>query len=367
MGRNVLKLCFCLCSGSFLSSCGSPGIPVPPSLELPKPVSDLRAMRKGSRVYLGWTVPTRTTERQTVRYLGPTRICRVLNKPIGDCRNPIAELAPHSQLSQRRKSPPQKSDLQASYVDVLPQQLQSNNPDAQVTYAVAVLNESGRSAGLSNEVKVPAAPTLPPPANLNAEVTAQGVRLFWLCDSQIPNNLAGIQHRIRIYRKTQDDRNDVRIGEADLNCETSSMLDQNIEWEKSYEYRATPVTVLTIAPDKNQREIEGDDTPTIRVFAHDAFPPTVPAGLQAVASGPGEPPSVDLVWRPDTDADLAGYNVYRNEEGGPSSKLNSELVKTSAFRNQNVQPGRTYHYSVTAVDLRGNESELSEEAIETVP
>jgi hypothetical protein len=324
-------------------------------------------VRKGSKVYLSWTVPTRTTERQTIRHLGPTRICRALDGTIGDCRNPVAELPARSQAPQPRKSPPQKTDLQASYVDTLPQELQNNNPGAQITYAVVILNESGRSAGPSNDIRVPAAPTLPPPSSLTAELTPPGVHLSWNCDSQIPNPTPGIQYRIRIYRKVQGDRNDVKVGEVDFNCATLSMLDQSFEWEKMYEYRATVVTRLTIAADKTQAEIEGDDTPVIKLLAHDVFPPAIPAGLQAVASGPGEPPSVDLVWMPDTDTDLAGYNVYRREESAPWSKVNLELIKAPAFHDKDVQPERTYHYSVSAVDLRGNESGHSQEASEAVP
>jgi len=365
MGRNTPKLCLCLLSGALLSSCGSTGIPVPPSLELPKPVNDLRAVRKRNNVLLSWTAPTRTTERQTIRHRGPTRICRALDGRIGDCHNPIAEVPP--QGSRQTRTPPQKSDLQGTYVDTLPEELLSKNPGAQITYAVAVLNESGRSAGLSNEVRVPAAPTLQPPSSLKAELTAKGIRLAWACASPTIEAAPGMQYRIRIYRRAEQGRKDVRFGDIDLDCANPSVLDQSFEWEKTYEYRATVVTVLTIASEKTQAEVEGDDTPTIKVFAHDVFPPTVPVGVQAVASGPGEPPSVDLAWMPDTDADFAGYNVYRREESAPWSRLNSEPLKTPAFRDQNVQAKRTYHYSVSAVDLRGNESERSQETIETLP
>src|SRR5690349_23032517 len=50
-----------------LAACGTPGPPLPPSLELPKPVTDLRAARRGDKVYLAWSPPTQTTERQTIR------------------------------------------------------------------------------------------------------------------------------------------------------------------------------------------------------------------------------------------------------------------------------------------------------------
>jgi len=65
-----------------------------------------------------------------------------------------------------------------------------------------------------------------------------------------------------------------------------------------------------------------------------------------------------------SDADLAGYNIYRHEAGVAALKLNPELVRTPAYRDAQVVAGRTYFYSVTAVDERGNESARSEEASE---
>jgi fibronectin type 3 domain-containing protein len=74
-----------------------------------------------------------------------------------------------------------------------------------------------------------------------------------------------------------------------------------------------------------------------------------------------------LIWAPDTDADLAGYNIYRREEGAESRRVNGEPVKASAFRDSNVASGHTYFYSVSAVDARGNESAPSDEQSEKVP
>ena len=148
--------------------------------------------------------------------------------------------------------------------------------------------------------------------------------------------------------------------------ELPEFLDQTFEWEKRYDYRATVVTVVS-APGRPEVEVEGDDTPATSVFAHDVFPPAVPTGLQAVFSGVGQAPFVDLVWSPDTEADLAGYNIFRREEGAPLAKLNSEPVKTPAFRDSNVQSGKKYSYSVSAVDERNNESAKSEETSEQVP
>jgi fibronectin type 3 domain-containing protein len=113
--------------------------------------------------------------------------------------------------------------------------------------------------------------------------------------------------------------------------------------------------------------VEGDDTSSVKIFAHDVFPPGVPTGLQAVFSGPGQAAFIDLIWTPVSDADLDGYNVYRHVASGSPVQLNAELVKTPAFRDSNVVAGKTYFYSVSAVDQRGNESARSEEASESVP
>src|SRR6202049_677718 len=77
---------------AILVACGTPGAPLPPALELAKPVTDLRAARKGDKVYLAWTVPGKTTDRQTVRHRGVTRVCRSMKGFVSDCKNPAAEI-----------------------------------------------------------------------------------------------------------------------------------------------------------------------------------------------------------------------------------------------------------------------------------
>jgi len=63
------KLLLALAGLALLSGCASIGPPEAPSLELPKPPTDLRAARKGDKVTLTWIIPPRTMERQSVRYL----------------------------------------------------------------------------------------------------------------------------------------------------------------------------------------------------------------------------------------------------------------------------------------------------------
>jgi hypothetical protein len=368
-----------------LSGCASVGPPLPPSLELPKQPVDLHAARKGDKVTLTWTVPARTTDRRSVRYLGITQICRGLDPVLEQCGKPVGEAAPAANLRAVKKMP---TKLGTSYVDTLPSTMELEHSAGFATYAVEVLNTAGRGAGLSNQVHVPLVPTLPPFPEFSAKVTAQGILLAWQCPKNSPAAPAGVEYKFRVYRRTLSGRADTKIAEitanecaAGLEVNTTgwealpanlpaaaqdSFLDRSFEWQKTYLYRGTVVSVEAVLG-RSAVEVEGDDTPEVRVFADDVFPPAVPTGLQAVFSGPGQQPFIDLVWIPVTDADLAGYNVYRRAAGTSPEKLNSELVNTPAFRDTKIAPGEEYFYSVSAVDVRGNESAHSEETSERSP
>jgi hypothetical protein len=346
------------------TACATVGPPQPPSLELAKPPSDLRAARKGDHVTLTWTAPSLTTDRQTIRSVGPTRICRALARELTQCGIPVGEVATEPSSHTVRSS---KQKIARSHVDSLPGQLQSDNPSAFVTYAVEVLNAEGRGAGLSNQVRVPLARTLPPPQSFAARVTAQGVVLGWTSEAPAAGSARPVHYVYRVYRRPEGSQQQILAGEVPVGSERSdSLTDSNIEWQKTYEYRAQTVTVIA-QEGGAELQIEGDDTPEIKVFANDVFPPAVPSGLQAVSSGPGQRTFIDLVWAPVADIDLDGYNIYRHEEGQAAVKVNAEPVKTPAYRDANVTPGRHYFYAVSAVDVRGNESSRSEEASETVP
>ena len=349
-----------VCAPVVFSACATIGPPQPPSLDLPTAPSDLRASRKGDRVSLTWTLPTSTTDRQTLRELGPTWICRT--DDLKQCGTPVAKTEP--QVLPKVASTKQKP--QATYVDALPETILGDSPDAFATYAVEVLNKAGHGAGVSNRVKVPLARTLPPPQDFQAQVTGQGIVLHWTTSIE-PVPVNGPRYVCRAYRTTLGTAARSLVGEVPVTHQRDySLTDTTFEWEKTYSYRAEIVTVLE-RPNRPALQVEGDDTPEVKVFADDVFPPAVPTSLQAVFSGPGQKPFIDLIWAPVTDADLAGYNVYRSESGGAPVKLNSELVRTPAYRDATVVPAKHYSYSVSSVDPRGNESARSEEASESVP
>lgn len=335
-----------------LAGCGNPGAPLPPSLNLPQPVADLQAVRKGDRVTLTWTVPTETTDEAGIRGPVSTIVCRVLDQPaMRNCEQPLRI---EIETTQRG------TESVAYAVDELTAEARQN-PLGLASYAVEVRNAAGRSAGISNVVQVPVAPNAPAPQDVTAESVAEGVALRWSPAALPPPLRSGY----RIYRRSADAPRATLLGEV-FPSGRVEFLDREIEWGAAYTYVVTPLTRLSETP---RVEIEGEDAPAVQITARDTFPPAAPTGLQAVFTpgANGAAGSIDLTWIPGTEADLAGFIVYRREgDAGEFARLTAQPVRTPSFRDSAVAPGATYHYSVSAVDLRNNESPQSEAARETV-
>jgi len=365
--------------------CAAPSPPQPPSLKLPLPPSDLKAVRKGDKVLLSWTLPTETTDSDGIRFAGPTRICRTQKFDQFDCGIPVAEL-PVSALDVTKaknssNAPPRST---AHFTDTLPAQ-RYDDPHATIAYAVESLNTEKRGAGVSNPATVSAARTEPPPTVFHGELTSGGVILTWKGPLLSLPAGPGVSRAIyRAYRTEEGTTERTLIGEVLMGRqEEMRLVDPTITWEKTYEYRIEVVThadavfpdlcaLNANAPECSKPvepaiDVEGEDSAPVRIVAHDIFPPAVPSALQAVFSGEGQKPFIDLTWTANTESDLAGYNVYRHEQGGPPEKINTELIKAPSFRDANVVSGKTYLYAVTAADVRGNESLKSEETGEQVP
>ncbi|MFA5858223.1 MAG: FlgD immunoglobulin-like domain containing protein [Elusimicrobiota bacterium] len=96
---------------------------------------------------------------------------------------------------------------------------------------------------------------------------------------------------------------------------------------------------------------------TGRAFKTDITPPLPVTGLTAENAGGGD---VKLDWTPATDAvsGIASYNIYRSETSGQlGTKVNTESVIDLQFYDNGttLTSGAVYYYTVTPVDLAGNE------------
>ncbi len=151
-----------------------------PSLQLARPVEDLTATRVGNRVELDWTLPQKNTDRTLVKHIHETRICRREGVALMSTCTVVAEVpTPKPQVQTKQKGQQVPETVRLQYVDALPPHLGASNPTGFVTYAVEEMNAKGRSAGLSNQVFIPVAPTLAAPEQLSAQVSGDGVTISW--------------------------------------------------------------------------------------------------------------------------------------------------------------------------------------------
>ncbi len=338
-----------------LVACGTPGAPRPPSLELPRPVDDFAATRKGDKVTLTWTPSRDNTDGTPVRRPGITRICRGVNDfPMTACTQMVADVSIAPVGEQK-----------FAYTDTLPSDLEQQFPTGFSTYGIEMFNRRGRTAGLSNQVRVPLAPAPAAPIRVEAQVTPEGVTITTAVAPTVTLPPA-VTAEYHVYRNAEGNNAVVDLGRANDEDGGLKFLDRSAEWDKTYLYHVAAVVTVT-QEGKQVAQFQGEDSPEIKVMVKDVFPPAQPVGLQAVFSGVGQKPFIDLTWASNQEADLAGYNVYRREQGGEWTRINPELVKAPAFRDNDVGAGHRYDYSVSAVDLRGNESTKSEPGSETVP
>ena len=351
-----------LLSLTLIIACGSPGAPLPPSLNIPKPVHDLQAARKGDAVMLSWASPQQTTDGALVGKGGKIIVRRAIE-------NQPAEVIRELPLPPALKSDQGQT---ANFQESLAAMIASGAGDF-AGYTVEVTNSLGRSAGISNRVTVPLVVTPPAPAGVLAKVVPEGVSITWIRSKpqERPSQLTA-QYAWRLKRRLKEAEaksgasKPVVVAQLESGNQDGAFVDKSIEWEKQYEYWVTPVTLWQAAGGE-KGEVEGDDSSIVTVTARDIFPPAAPAGVQAVFSGSSQNLFIDLTWSPNTEADLAGYNIYRHTEGSQPQKINTALIKSPSFRDTGVGPGTKYFYTISAVDLRANESKQSEETSETVP
>jgi hypothetical protein len=77
-------------------------------------------------------------------------------------------------------------------------------------------------------------------------------------------------------------------------------------------------------------------------------------------------PPVILGWTQNAEPDIDHYVIYRDEAPGMMTFLDNIPRSDTMYIDQNVTPGQTYYYKLTAVDSMNFESEATDEVIVTV-
>ncbi len=202
-------------------------------------------------------------------------------------------------------------------------------------YWVTGISEEGQETPFSNEIKVQvegdAEPT--PPRNLEGIAGDEKIQLFW--DRPVDHGSSSLENYILYREKEGEDE----IKEDKLGNEATSWFEEYLENGVEYSYSLEAKnTVGSSEPSEEITIIPDPDIPE----------PGEIEDLQLY----NDEGSLKLHWSsPEDDENIISYIIYRDEQ---------ELEKVSRdqqhYVDENVELGRTYNYSVGAINIEGEEN-----------
>ncbi len=220
------------------------------------------------------------------------------------------------------------------------------------SYRVRAESARGGMSPYSDEVRVAPLLTVAPPKNVSTTAGESEVSLTW---DPVTTKMDGSRHEgfvgYNVYRGTASHS----YGEKPLTGEPlrrTSYKDTAVVNGQTYYYmvRAVDSPVLPWRESLNSDEVSA--TP------RKVTPPKKPTSL-TVVPGVGR---IFLTWNENSEADLAGYNVYRSVRSGKDyRRLTDKPISRTTYSDETVKPQTTYYYVVRAVDQAGNESQPSKE------
>jgi hypothetical protein len=376
-----LPIFYFLFSIFILYGCAAPGEPIERKPPTPTPVTDLSASQSGNDVTLTFTLPHDSVEKREI--LKPISVDVYRNfEPAPPVNSPAAAAPTNPTLLLT--IPPAMVDRYAvqgrvRFVDSL--SAEDFAPGGREAVYLVRTFVSPRKLSASSNV---AALTVYPPANAIADLktafSRSGVTLSWTPPEK---TLIGTALNIafyRVYRAQMESgpnagANPAANGDTEpanpkvpfariAEAASPPYTDTQTELGKTYVYSVRSVAQYPGG------QLESVDSNFATITPKDVFPPPAPQDLVVafVPAAGGTAAYLDLSWSISAATDIAGYNVYRSEEpSSPGTRVNSELLLTPAFRDMNALPGRTYFYTVTAIDRSGNESPASPPASGSIP
>jgi len=384
-------------------SCGKEGPPLPPLVRVPAPPAGLVAERRGESVDITLTVPaantdgTRPANVQRVDIYAITAPASVtddqllkLGTRVGSVdvkapRDPNATVDPDEPASDAE--PPIGKGLDqgatTSFKEVLTSaaertvELSSSSSNGKATapqplagpalqpasriYAAVGVSTRGRRGPFSNRAGVPLMPAPAPPSEPQVTYDESGIVVTWSApqarspiqkpatEDVLPSRPIGFSFSSTAFNVYEvRDQKETRL--TTPASTEARFVDKRIEWgvERCYTVR----TVELIDP----LSVESEASPARCVTPTDTFSPKAPTGLTAVATEG----AINLIWDPNTEADLAGYVVLRAAApSGTFTPVTPAPIQQANFTDS-VQPGVRYVYAVRAIDKAGNASEPSE-------
>ncbi len=328
-----MKHCCCfmawmpLLAWASLSSCGYIGDPLPPSLEIPVAVTDLRAAQLGSKLTIQYSPALKTTEGLVLKRVVDTEL------RLGPLSTSGAFNIDQWAASATRFEVPISED------PVVKMEIPAVEwAGKDVLIAVRSRGAKQRFSAWSNLLVIPVVAELKAPAQLTAVAQVDGVMIRWQ-----PVNSA----EYRILR-----------GAAEIAKTTAAeFLDTTAEFGIQQSYQVQAFRKLNA-----KQMAESPLSDTVAILPKDTFPPAVPAGLQLI---PGVA-SIEITWQRNVEPDFKFYKIWRSEGDG-EFKLLMDAVTQLTYSDRTAVRGKRYRYAISAIDNLGNESGKSKSEELTLP
>ena len=358
--RPSLPACFLMILvllGPLLPACGRKGPPVPPRPVAPAAVSTIRAEAEDRAIVVTWVRPNRNEDRSPLADLSEFRLFRAVG-PIGPGAS--AGQPATSILATVRADQPDNATVQdGMYAFRDTGGSAGLLPDSRYTYRVQAVNRKGTAGPPSVEVSVDFLLAPPPPTGLTATAGDGRVDLVWQAPSVPGPPGSSYPRGYNVYRAIQPDV----YGSEPINgspITETRFRDSGVVNESTYAY-----VVRSVAGERPPWR-ESSDSNRVSATPMDLMAPAPPRGLVAVA-GPG---GIALSWERNAEQDILGYLVYRREAPGlTAERLTKAPTSTTTYLDGAARPGKSYVYTVTAVDRspHHNESAPSAEASAALP
>jgi hypothetical protein len=363
-----IALAICVSACALQGACAAPGDPTARHPVVPAAISNLSTHQSGNAVILTFSLPQQSTDRAALSESPTVEIYRA-SIPAG--------AAPDRKAPWRLvyTIPSERADsyLKDGHVEfsdpVTPEQL-ANAGGSSTAYMVRTRIAQTKVSGDSNFSAVAIHPAPEAPRDLRVAVTESALKIDW--SGKTPVEASALTYRV--YRSemepgqsTLQDLSQAKVKSPAEMVGTSSTLeyfDSHFEFDRTYLYTVRAVTQA--GPDS----VESNDSAPVMVTPRDTFAPAAPQGLEAavVPATPANSTYVDLSWGISSEADLAGYYVYRSDrEDTTGVRISEQILPSPTFRDISVMAGQRYFYRVTAVDHAGNESSKSSAVQTDVP
>lgn len=362
-----------------ISSCASPGDPNPPQPPVPVAITDLAAHQAGDQVVLVFTIPKSTVEGDALGEPPTIEIFRGYAGAGAKFQHGLPENFPKdpSYTIPSALVSTYELDGRMTFDDPLKPEDLAQHAGEQAVYVVRTRASKKKDSDASNPVIVRVYPAPEPIGNLAARLTKTAVELSWTPPSKTTSGapIAGLTG-YRVYRAEAEPKAAAETQPNPSSSKAAASLellaltpaphyrDAQFQFGHTYVYSVRSVT------QHDADSVESGDSNLLTVTPRDVFPPAAPQDLVSVfvpASG-ATPAHLELSWSISDAPDVAGYNIYRSEDAAKAGeRLNRELLPTPAFRDMSALPGRSYTFTVTAVDRAGNESLPSAPVSVTAP